>query len=622
MTIPEDQLRTIIDTIPCLAWSAGADGAAEFFNHRWLEFTGLSAEQVRGWNWAVALHPQDLNRLIGYWKSILEKGEPGEIEARLRRHDGEYRWFLFRASPLRDDSGQVIQWYGTNTDIEDLKRAEEAARASEIRLRLVVDSIPGLVYTLTPGGEIESANQPILIHTGKTRDELNNWTALIHPDDRARVLASWSHSVAAGDSYEVQHRVRGANGEYRWFQARGRPYRDSGGRVARWYVLLTDISERKRAESALLERDRELSLIVETIPALFWCADPQGERNYVNQRVLDYTGMAPEVLTGAEWFKIIHPEDAEATFRAWCDAIEKGEPYDIQYRLRRHDGIYQWFQAFAQPLRDAQGAIIRWYGLLVDIDDRKNAQEKLRRAEIQLSRAMQAATVGELAAAIAHEVNQPLAAVVTNGQVCLRWLSAAPPDVAKAQETVERIVRDGKEAGQIVHRIRALFDRSFAETAMVNLNEIISEVFEVLSSEIAGKRITAETNLQADLPLVPGDRLQLQQLVLNLLLNAIEAIDPIEGTPKRIFVRSCQDTATTVHVEIADNGIGLGNQVRAFEAFFTTKANRIGMGLPICHSIIEAHEGKLWASPGEERGTSFCFTLPLSPTVKSRSQTR
>jgi PAS domain S-box-containing protein len=616
MKIPEDQLRTIIDTIPCLAWSAGPDGAAEFFNHRWLEFTGLSAEQARGWNWSVALHPEDLNRLIGYWKSILAKGDPGEIEARLRRYDGEYRWFLFRASPLREETGKVIQWYGTNTDIEDLKRAEERVQASEIRLRLLVDSIPGLVYTLTPSGDIESANQPILTYTGKTLDELKDWPALIHADDRAQVLTSWSNSITTGGCYEIEHRVLGANGEYRWFHARGLPYRDPSGGIVRWYVLLSDISERKHVEDARRARDQELSLIVETIPALLWCADPEGQRNYVNHKVLDYTGMALGDLTGSEWFKVIHPEDAETTSRAWSNTIKTGEPYDVQYRLRRHDGVYRWFRAIAQPLKDAEGKVIRWYGLLVDIDDGKEVQQTLRRTEQQLSRAMQAAAVGELAASIAHEVNQPLAAVVTNGQVCLRWLSAVPPDLDKAQESVERIVRDGKEAGQIVHRIRSLFDRSTAETAMVNLNEIISEVLDVLGSEMARKQITAEMNLEPNLPLVLGNRVQLQQLVLNLLLNAIEAIDFVEGAPNIIRVKSCQDTAMTVQVEIADTGIGLTDPDRIFEAFFTTKPDRLGMGLPICRSIIEAHGGRLWTSPGEQRGITFCFTLPLSARTK------
>jgi hypothetical protein len=171
MAPSEDQLQTIIDTIPALAWAARPDGSVEFFNRRWLDYTGLSAEQARDWSWTTALHPDELNRLTDYWRSILDSGEPGEIEARLRRFDGEYRWFLFRASPLRDQSGKVVKWYGTNTDIDDRKRAEDELRASEHEFRLIVDSIPGLVCTMSAAGEVELLNRQVLEYFGKTVEE-------------------------------------------------------------------------------------------------------------------------------------------------------------------------------------------------------------------------------------------------------------------------------------------------------------------------------------------------------------------------------------------------------------------------------------------------------------------
>jgi PAS domain S-box-containing protein len=248
----EDRLRTIIDTIPALAWSARPDGSAEFFNRRWLDYAGLSAEEALDWGWTVSLYPEDRGRLMDYWRYLLASEEAGEIEARLRRFDGEYRWFLFRASPLRNDSGRVEKWYGTNTDIEERKRAEEALRSNEQSLRRIVDTIPGLVCTMTATGEVQLLNRQVLEYFGNTTEELKNWASsdAVHPDDLPRVIDVWRRSVETGQPYEYELRQRRADGVYRWFQSLALPVRDSQGRITGWYMLLTDIDDRKRAASA------------------------------------------------------------------------------------------------------------------------------------------------------------------------------------------------------------------------------------------------------------------------------------------------------------------------------------------------------------------------------------
>jgi len=217
----ENRLRTIIETIPALAWSARPDGSAEFFNRRWLDYSGLSAEEASDWGWTVALHPEDRDRLMDYWRRLLASREAGEIEGRLRRLDGEYRWFLFRASPLRNDSGRIVKWYGTNTDIEGRKRAEEALRTTERELRLAFDTIPGFVWTMTAAGQVELVNPQMLAYFGKTLEELKEWGLFVHPDDRARVNAYWRSTIGAEQAYDVEHRLRRADGVYRWFHSRG-----------------------------------------------------------------------------------------------------------------------------------------------------------------------------------------------------------------------------------------------------------------------------------------------------------------------------------------------------------------------------------------------------------------
>jgi PAS domain S-box-containing protein len=337
----------------------------------------------------------------------------------------------------------------------------------------------------------------------------------------------------------------------------------------------------------------------------------------MNERILGYFNTGLEGVVGSAWSNFLHPDDFDRAIREWSIAVATGRRHESEFRLRLPNGVYRWFQSISEPLRDPEGRILRWYGLVLDIDDRKNMEEALRRTQTRLSRATQIATVGELSASIAHEINQPLAAVVASGHACLHFLSAQPPNLAKAYEAAESIVRDGKEAGEVVRRIRALFKREAVEKVMLDLNDLIGEVLRILGGETTRRRVALETDLGKDLPRVAGDRIQLQQLVLNLLLNGMEAMDPILDRPRKIFVRSKRDSPETVLVEVRDCGVGLKDPDRVFEAFVTTKESGMGMGLAICRSIVEAHNGRLWAASGEGPGATFCFTLPLTLSTPS-----
>ena len=254
----ERNLQLIIDTIPAMAWSTRADGSAEFFNRLYLDYTGLSAEQVSGWSWTAAIHPDDLDSLASAWQRIMASGVPGESEARIRRFDGAYRWFLFRANPFRDASGNIVKWYGTNLDIEDRKRGEEALHARELSWRQIVDNIPGLVATMGAMGEVEFLNRQTLEYFGRTNEDLKNWALIdaVHPDDLPGVIVARTKSIETGRIYEVEHRCRRADGVYRWFQVRGLPVRDAEDTITAWYLLLTDIDDRKRAEEAVRASER------------------------------------------------------------------------------------------------------------------------------------------------------------------------------------------------------------------------------------------------------------------------------------------------------------------------------------------------------------------------------
>jgi len=389
----EDRLRTIIDTIPTLAWASRPDGSAEFFNRRWLDYCGLSSDEASGWGWTSAVHTDDLNRLADYWRSILASGESGEIEARLRRFDGVHRWFLFRASPLRDESGNIVKWYGTNADIEERKRAEEALRSKEQNLRLIVDTIPGMVCTLSAAGEVQLLNRQVLEYFGKTSAELKNWDTgdAVHPDDLPRVIDLWRRSVETGQPYEYELRQRRADGMYRWFQSRALAVRDTEDRISGWYMLLTDVDDRKRNEVALArahdeiaKSEAELRTIIDAIPQLIIAIGADGGFLNANQAVLDYTGLTKEELGSERFREAFHPEDSERLHGQREAAILRGVPFAYERRVRQRGGQFRWFLIQYNPLLDERGKVIRWYATGTDIDDRKQAEERTRQENVAL----------------------------------------------------------------------------------------------------------------------------------------------------------------------------------------------------------------------------------------------
>jgi PAS domain S-box-containing protein len=384
----EKRLRTIIDTIPALAWSARPDGSAEFFNRRWLDYAGLSGEEASDWGWTVALHPEDRGRLTDYWQDLLASGEAGEIEARLRRFDGEFRWFLFRASPLRDGSGKVVKWYGTNTDLEERKRAEEALRSNEQSLRLIVDTVPGLVCTMTATGEVERLNRQVLEYFGKTTEELKNWATsdFVHPDDLPRLLETWTHSVETGEPYAYDLRQRRADGVYRWFQARGLPLRDGEGRVTAWYLLLTDIDDRKKAEEELRRSKAYLTEAQRlSRTGSFGCRLSTGEMIWSEEtfRIYGYDLSTQPAVERV--LQRVHPEDRALVQERIDRASRDGNDCRVECRLLFPDDSVKHVCIVAHPSNDESG-IIEFIGAVMDVTEQWQAKAELEKAFEEIKR--------------------------------------------------------------------------------------------------------------------------------------------------------------------------------------------------------------------------------------------
>jgi PAS domain S-box-containing protein len=374
-------------------------------------------------------------------------------------------------------------------------------------------------------------------------------------------------------------------------------------------ALRTQIAERERAEEEVRRSEDRLRLVIDTLPALVWSKLPDGSVDFLNQRFREYTGLSEKEGLGWGWMRnAFHPEDRLE--QEWRAAFEEGQPFEKEARLRRADGEYRWFLVRAEPLRDELGNVVKWYGTTTDIEDRRSAEESLLEAQNKLAHVTRTQAMGELAAAIAHEVNQPLTAIVTNANFSLRQLKGATPNLEELQTAITEIVNDGTRASAVISRIRGLLVKGSRRRMELDINGVIQEVTILLRNELTRNRIHARTQLTANLPRVEGDSVELQQVLINLIMNAIEAMRLSTQQRRELLIRSSK-SADGVLVQVQDSGPGIGPEVagRVFEPFFTTKADGIGMGLAISRSIIQSHGGQL-SYESESQGAVFQFILP------------
>jgi len=387
-------------------------------------------------------------------------------------------------------------------------------------------------------------------------------------------------------------------------------------------AILVGRAPRSGETTALKDR---LQVIIDTIPAMVWSISPDGSSDFLNKRFRDYTGLSLEDIRDwarmdalhRPWMNALHPN--ERSMDDWSAALAPGEPFEKEARLRQFDGEYRRFLLRFVPLRNERGSIVEWYAQSTDIEDLRRAEEELRRreahlrdAQMELAHANRVTTTGQLAASIAHEVSQPISAALTNANAARRWLGAEPLDLEEVRQALDRIIRDGGRASDIIGRIRALVRKAPPLNDQLNINETIVEVIALTRSELHRSGTSLQTQLAEGLPLISGDRVQLQQVMLNLILNAVEAMSGSSTKVRELLIRTGQDGLGSVLVAVQDSGPGLRSESldRLFDAFYTTKADGLGMGLAICRSIVEAHGGRVSAVPNIPQGAAFQFTLP------------
>ena len=625
----QEELQQLIDAIPQQVSAFDADWSPLFANRRELEYTGLSAQEAQSKD-AIAkiFHPEDFQKLEVLRQRTRSEGAPFEMEARIRGKDGQYRWFLIRDNPLRDEQGRVLRWYGTRTDIEDRKRVEEALNKAQTLFENFFEFSPDAIVATDGNGRITRVNSAVEKVFGYARTELEGLPVETlmperfrpaHPDHRARYTARPSVRPM-GTGLELYGRRK--DGDEFPVEIMLSPVGTADGPI--FISVVRDVSEKKRAEQALRQseqqlRDREeqagrdLRQIIDAIPQQVFVFGADWSPLFANRRELEYTGLTPQEAQSKDAIaKIFHPEDLKKLEVLRERSLSASASFEMEARIRGKDGQYRWFLIRDNPVRDDQGRVLRWYGTRTDIEDRKRSEEALRQAQADLAHVTRITTMGELASSIAHEVNQPISGVVLNANTCLRWLDGDSPNLNEAREAARRIVRDGKRASEMINAIRALVRKTVTAKGRLDMNETVREVLDLAQNEVLKNHVTLRTEFADNLSPVLGDRVQLQQVVLNLIMNGVEAMSTVGERRRELIIRTQDDEADQVRVTVQDTGIGLDPQSmeRIFDAFYTTKSGGMGMGLSISRSIVDNHGGRLWAVPNDGPGTAFHFTVP------------
>jgi len=791
----EEELRGFVNAVPAFVWSALPDGAVDFVNEQWLEFTGLPKQDASGWKWQAAVHPDDRSRLVADWRKALRNGQSVQGEVRVRRADGEFRWWFLRSVPLHDAAGNIVKWYGSGVDIDDRKRTESlftgekrilemvaiGASLAEIldslcrlveeqasgvlasillldgdRLRhggapglpkAYADAIDGIVIGPSAGscGTAAYRGEPVIVadiatdplwatyrdlalphslracwstpvfssqgkviatfamyhreprrparrdqeiidqithlagvaiqqkaaqeklqrseaylaeaqkltHTGGwvwdarsqkvlyCSEEMfriygldpressltrENFRQRIHPEDRDWVEKRFEKVLREKKDGVAEYRVRLPDGTVRYINASGHPVLDEDGELIEFVGTAVDVTERKRTE---LER-RRLASLVEQAADLMAIADLGGGTPiYLNKAGLKMVGFDSwEEARTRRGIHYMFPEDRQFVNEVlWPTVLEKGcwsgemrfrhfktgEPIPILYSAFRIDD-----PETGQPVN--VGNVCR------DITERKRAEAEARESDrryremqMELAHANRVATMGQLTASIAHEVNQPIAATVINAEAALRWLGAGSLNPEEVRQALTSIIKDGNRAAEVINRIRALIKKAPPRKDRLEVNGVILEIIELTRGEAARNGISVSTELADHLPVVGVDRVQLQQVLLNLVVNAIEAMGATNEGPRELLISTGEVDSSGVMVAVRDSGPGveLAMLTRIFDSFYTTKQTGLGLGLSICRSIIEAHGGRLWASANQRRGATFQFTLPADANIPS-----
>src|SRR5580704_6470173 len=554
-------------------------------------------------------YPQDLTTIAAFLiTSFIINFLVTKVRAEQRDH--------MRTCETLRDANQGLEVTNKALRIENLerKRAEEGLRESQAKFRDYAETASDWFWEIGPDYKFSLLTENAFGSNSAARIGTACWD---HALDLETEPEKWRFIRATLDSREpfrdFVYRGVGGNGSPMYVKASGKPVFDANGEFRGYHGTGTDVTAIMRAQQALRESERSARSAIDGIAGLVSILAPNGELEAVNRPLLEYFGRSQEWLKNWGTNDAVHPEDLPRVLELFKRGIASGNPYQFELRMRRFDGEYRLFDNRVVPIHDDSGRIARWCNLLTDIEDRTRALARLEQMQWDFAHMNRVSMMGELAASLSHEITQPIASARNNARAAQNFLDMQPPNLSEIREALNCVMGDTDRAGDIVDRIRDHIKKTPPRKEYFDLNEAINEVIVLGRGAIIKNGVLVQTRLSEGLFPIHCDRVQLQQVVLNLILNAVEAMGSVEAEPRDLLI-STEQHHTDVLVAVRDSGPGIDptHLERVFEAFYTTKSRGVGMGLSICRSIIDAHGGRLWAEANEPRGTIFQFTLPAA----------
>jgi PAS domain S-box-containing protein len=579
---------------------------------------GFGANDVFRFDDLVArVHPDDRPRMLSEVESAQAAGMPFQGEYRTVLPNGTEHWVLAKGRTDTGNGGHDARRLGVVLEITERKQAEEKLRESEERFRAMADTAPVMIWMAGADKLCTFFNKTWLDFTGRSMEQElgNGWAEGVHKDDFARCLEVYMNAFDARRDFAMEYRLRRHDGEYRWIVDHGVPRFESDGTFLGYIGSCLDVTERKQAQDALETERSFLRQIIDIVPNFIFVKDRDGRFTLANQATAEAYGTTVEKLIGKTDMDVNSNFEEVEFFRRMDLQVMNTlqESFIAEERITDAQGKVRWLQTVKRPIVEKDGSASHVLGTSTDITQRKETELQLRRQRAELAHVTRISIMGELAASLAHEVNQPLTAILSNAQAALRFMAAKPPDLEEIREILKEIVEDDTRASEVIRRIRTLVKKDEVELVAIDLEGVIDDVMMLVHSDAVLHSVQVSFEGASDLPRVRGDRVQLQQVVLNLLVNAFDAVKNCPPHDRQVVVRMGRESEGALKVTVRDCGMGLsdGALEKIFQPFYTTRHDGLGMGLSISRSIIEAHGGRLWAENNPDRGATFCFTVPV-----------
>lgn len=607
----EQRFRIVADAAPVLIWMAGVDKLCTFFNKRWLEFTGHSLEQEMGNGWTEGVHREDLQKCLKTYTDAFDARKGFVMQYRLRRSDGEYRWISDNGVPRYDADGAFTGYIGSCVDVTDLLRQERELHQFEERVALAAEAAQLGVWELDVTSErfwLSDKVRQLFQFPAESEISYGEFQKRVHPEDRATREGVMRQAMHTHGSYETEYRIVLPDGRIRWIGGRARCVADGTAKPTRLLGVSMDITERKQAEELF-------HLATEASPSGTILVDEQGRILLVNAHTENLFGYGREELIGKD-VELLVPtrfEGAHRTDRAKFFAAPEARAMGGRRELfaRRKDGTEFPVEIGLNPIQTLNGLVV--LANVVDISARLATEEEARRQREQVELLGRASLLGEMTASLAHELNQPLGAMVNNATAALQYLEQNRLQPEQLQDILTDVVDDGRRAYDVMQNVRSAIKKGTAIRGPLNLNDVVKAVTLMVQPDATARSCKIEVSLASEVPTIEADPTQIQQVMINLLHNAFDAMRDTPHGRRIVEIATDHNGDGTVSAAVRDYGSGISEATREhlFEQFFTTKEEGLGMGLAIVRSIIEAHGGSIAAENADEGGARFCFRLPV-----------